>query len=99
MPCGVLEKELWFDRWYRSLGEEKNFGRLKDIILLEFNNHIPSEIRTHLDEQGTTELYKAGMLADSHELMHKKSGFGVQSSRWTGWQPGKAWSKPSGNLG
>ena len=23
------EKELWFDRWYRSLGEEKSFGRLR----------------------------------------------------------------------
>ena len=58
------EKELWFDRWYRSLGEEKNFGRLREVILLEeFKNHIPSEIRTHLDEQGTTELHKAGMLA------------------------------------
>ena len=36
------EKELWFDRWYRSLGEEKNFGRLREVILLEeFKNHIP----------------------------------------------------------
>ena len=58
------EKELGFDRWYHSLGEEKSFGRLREVILLEeFKNHIPSEIRTHLDEQGTTELHKAGMLA------------------------------------
>ena len=77
------EKELWFDRWYRSLGEEKNFGRLREVILLEeFKNHIPSEIRTHLDEQGTTELHKAGMLADSYELTHRRSGSGAQSSRW-----------------
>ena len=94
------EKELWFDRWYRSLGEEKSFGRLREVILLEeFKNHIPSEIRTHLDEQGTTELHKAGMLADSYELTHRKSGSGAQSSRWTEGHPGKAWSKPSGDLG
>ena len=94
------EKELWFDRWYHSLGEEKSFGRLREVILLEeFKNHIPSEIRTHLDEQGTTELHKAGMLADSYELTHRKSGSGAQSSRWTEGHPGKAWSKPSGDLG
>ena len=94
------EKELWFDRWYRSLGEEKSFGRLREVILLEeFKNHIPSEIRTHLDEQGTTELHKAGMLADSYELTHRRSGSGAQSSRWTEGHPGKAWSKPSGDLG
>ena len=94
------EKELWFDRWYRSLGEEKSFGRLREVILLEeFKNHIPSEIRTHLDEQGTTELHKAGMFADSYELTHRKSGSGAQSSRWMEGHPGRAWSKPNGDLG
>ena len=50
----------------------------------EFKNHIPSKIRTPLDEHGTTKLHKAGMLADSYELTHNKSGSGAQSSRWTG---------------
>ena len=94
------EKELWFDRWYHSLGEEKSFSRLREVILSEeFKNHIPSEIRVHLDEQGTTELHKAGRLADSYELTHRKSEPGAQSNRWKGGHPGKAWSKPSGDLG
>ena len=71
-----------------ALGEEKSFGRLREVILLEeFKNHIPSEIRTHLDEQGTTELHKAGMLADSYELTHRRSGSGAQSSRLDGRAP------------
>ena len=68
-------------------------------MLEEFKNHIPSEIRTHLDEQGITELHTAGMLADSYELTHRKSGSGAQSNRWMGGHPVKAWSKPSGDLG
>ena len=68
-------------------------------MLEEFKNHIPCEIRTRLDEQGTTELHKAGMVADSYELTHRKSGSGAQSNRWMGGHPGKAWSKPSGDLG
>ena len=39
------------------------------------------------------------MLADSYELTHRKSGSGAQSNRWTGGHPGKAWSKPSSDLG
>ena len=27
------EKDLWFDRWSRSLGDEKNFRRLREVIL------------------------------------------------------------------
>ena len=34
-----------------------------------------------------------------YELTHKKGGTRAQSSRWTGGDPGKAWSKPSDNLG
>ena len=68
-------------------------------MLEEFKNHVPSEIRTHLGEQGTTELHQAGMLADSYKLTHRKSGSGAQPNRWMGGHPGKAWSKPSGDLG
>ena len=41
----------------------------------------------------------SGMLADSYELTHRRSGSGAQSSRWTEGHPGRAWSKPSGDLG
>ena len=29
------EKELMFDRWYRSLKENKDFDRLREVVLLE----------------------------------------------------------------
>ena len=78
------EKEQWFDRWYRSLKQEKKFEMLRETILLEeFKNNIPAEIRTHLDEQSVTELHAAAMMADSYELTHRKSGSGVQPNKWS----------------
>ena len=57
---------------------------LREIILLkEFKNNIPSEIRTHLEEQRVTELCAAGMMADSYELTHKKSSSNSNSSWWS----------------
>ncbi|MDJ0933722.1 RNase H-like domain-containing protein [Breoghania sp.] len=76
------EKEQWFDRWYRALQQDKTFEMLRETILLEeFKSHVPVEVRIHLDEQKVTKLRDAGVMADSYELAHRKSGSGAHSSR------------------
>lgn len=51
------EKKLVLDRWYASNPLEKSNDRLKQMMLVEeFKNHMPIEIRTYIDEQGFTNV-------------------------------------------
>ena len=76
------EKEQWFDRWYRALQQDKTFEMLRETILLEeFKNHVPVDVRIYLDEHKVTKLRDAGVMADSYELAHGKSDSGARLSR------------------
>ena len=76
------EKEQWFDHWYRALQQDKTFEMLRETILLEeFKNHVPVDVRIHLDEHKVTKLRDAGVMADSYELAHRKSDSGARLSR------------------
>ena len=45
-------KETLFDHWCTSKEVKNDFGRLRQLVLMEeFKNCLPSEIKTHLDEQ------------------------------------------------
>ncbi|XP_033100281.1 uncharacterized protein LOC117103773, partial [Anneissia japonica] len=69
------EKEMIFDRWYRSLHQENNFDNLREVLLLEeFKRSIPSEIKLHLDERKVMGAKEAAIMADDYELTHKISG-------------------------
>ena len=68
------QKEIVFDRWYRSLKIEKSFDELKEVVLMEeFKNSVPPNIKIHLEEHRITKLNKAAIAADDYELTHKMS--------------------------
>jgi hypothetical protein len=68
------EKERLFDRWCHSTEVDKDFDKLKQLILLEeFKQCAPREISTYLDEHKASNLNKAAELADDFALTHKRS--------------------------
>ena len=49
------EKETLFDRWCTSTEVSKDFTKLRQLVLMEeFINCLPSEIKTYLDDQFAT---------------------------------------------
>ena len=43
------------------------------MFLEGFKNCLPSDIKTHLDERKTEDLYQAAIWADDYALTHKGS--------------------------
>ena len=67
-------KENLIDRWCMSNTIENNFEKLRQLILVEeFKNCVPSEVRTYLDEKKADTLSQAAILADDYVLTHKNS--------------------------
>ena len=65
-------KENLFDRWCMSNAIENNHEKLRQLILVEeFKNCVPSEVRTYLDEKKADTLSQAAKLADDYVLTHK----------------------------
>jgi len=65
-------KETSFDSWCTSKQVQNDFGRLRQLVLMEeFKNCLPSEIKTHLDEQKIHSLHQASNCADDYALTHK----------------------------
>ena len=66
------EKEMMFDRWYRSLKVDQDFDNLREVVLLEeFKKSVTFSVRSHLDDHKVTNVKKAAMMADEYELTHK----------------------------
>ena len=66
------EKEMMFDRWYRSLKVDQDFENLREVVLMEeFKKSVAFSVRSHLDDHKVTDLKKAAMMADEYELTHK----------------------------
>jgi len=67
-------KENLFDRWCSSKDVNKEFSKLRQLMLLEeFKNCLPSDIKTHLDERKAEDLHQAAVWADDYALTHKGS--------------------------
>jgi len=65
-------KETLFDRWCRSRGVN-SLDKLRELMLVEeFKRCVFSDLRTHLDERGVSDLGQAAMFADSYVLTHHK---------------------------
>jgi len=65
------EKENAFDRWCTSKEVNGDFGRLRQLIMMEeFKNCLPADIRTYLDEQRVDSLHEAAVHADDYSLTH-----------------------------
>ena len=67
-------KETLFDHWCTSKEVNGDFGRLRQLMLMEeFKSCVPSEIRTYLDEQKMESLHEVAMHADDYSLTHAVS--------------------------
>ncbi|XP_071944871.1 uncharacterized protein [Antedon mediterranea] len=66
------KKQILFDRWCSSEGVKGEFGKLRELMLVEeFKSCSPTEVRTHLEEQKVDNLMKAASVADNYVLTHK----------------------------
>ncbi len=61
-----------FDLWHVSESVGGDFEKLRELIILEdFKNKLPSNVRMHLEDQGTTQVRSAAELSDKFALIHK----------------------------
>ncbi len=68
------EKEQLFDRWCNSERVNKNFDKLKQLLLIEeFKQCIHVDIRTFINEEKTETLADAALLPDNYSLTHRVS--------------------------
>ena len=68
------QKERLFEEWCKSK-DVSEFDSLRELLLLEeFKNCIPLEIKTHLEEVQVESLGNAAKFADEYILTHKNFG-------------------------
>ena len=64
-------KEQLFDRWCHSKKVNKDFEKLRQLILIEeFKRRIPFHMKTFIDEKQVENLEQAADLADEYFLTH-----------------------------
>ena len=64
-------KEQLFDRWCHSKKVNKNFEKLRQLILIEeFKRCIPFHMKTFIDEKQVENLQQAADLVDEYFLTH-----------------------------
>ena len=70
------------DRWCASQEVESDFTRLRELLLIEeFKNCIPNEVKTYLDESKVETLHCAATLADNYTLTLSTKWTEITSSR------------------
>lgn len=68
----VRHQEAAFERWVKG-AEVFTYNELKELILLEqFKNSLPRHIEVHLNDKEVINVRKAGIMADSFELVHRE---------------------------
>ena len=82
----LREKENALDKWCDSKRIGRDVENLRQLILVEeFLNCVPEEVRVHLSERKTDVSYKMATLADEYTLTHRKTKeilfMGSQGSR------------------
>ena len=95
-------KEQLFDRWCSSQKIDKDYDKLRQLILVEeFKRCIHSDVRTFIDEQKAETLDIAARLADDYSLTHKESFAGKphQSFSPSRQDPSSSGLRPSGSPG
>ncbi|KAJ8018540.1 hypothetical protein HOLleu_43415 [Holothuria leucospilota] len=62
-----------FDRWLHSMDVKEDFTKLRELVLLEeFKECVPSEVKTYLSDRGVVKLESAARMADDYVLSHKE---------------------------
>ena len=91
------EKQILFDRWLTSTKVGASFEKLKEVMLLEdFKNCIPSEIKIHINEQQLSNLQEAAVCADNYRLVHKTKFVGKSVVAQQGTKSDKTVTQQSG---
>ena len=69
----VRDQERLFDRWCKSRKVDTKEG-LKNLVLLEdFKDNLPKEVRSHLDDLDIDDVKVAARRADDYVVTHKLS--------------------------
>ena len=67
-------KERLFDRWCTSQNVNGEYRKLGQLILLkEFKNCLPNEVKTYKEERKAENLQRAAVLADDYVLTYQKT--------------------------
>ena len=67
----LRQKEKLFDRWLRSRGAVNDFGKLKNMILLEeFLNCVRPDVKMYMFDRGIEDVKIASKFADKYILTH-----------------------------
>lgn len=75
------EKGMMFDKWCTS-NKVSSFAALRELMLLEdFKRCLPERIVIYLNEQKTTDLSTAAVLADEFALTHKGTFSAMRTDR------------------
>ena len=70
----LREKENALDKWCDSKRIDEDAEKLRQLILVEeFLNCVPEEVRVHLSERKTDVNYEMAALADEYILTHRKT--------------------------
>ena len=71
--CEFASEEVRiFDRWVRACKSEDEYGKLREVILLEeFLRKLSTEVRTYVTERKVNTLKEAATCADEYSLIHK----------------------------
>ncbi|XP_078334126.1 uncharacterized protein LOC144625791 [Crassostrea virginica] len=79
------EKEDLFDKWLTSKKIDKNFDKLRQLLLLEeFKQCVHYDLKTHLDDKNIDTLQNAAIASDNYSLNHKKSFKGPNIAHFQG---------------
>ena len=65
-------KQRLFDQWCHAMKVGENFGKLRQVILLEdFKNSVNANLKVYIDERKPDSLNEAATLADEYSLIHQ----------------------------
>lgn len=67
------QKEIYLDRWRQAKKITGDYVGLKQLILMElFQNSMPEEMKTYLNERKLKSSHEMAILADEYDIVHKK---------------------------
>ena len=74
-------KQALFNRWCTSKEVAKDYEKLRQMILVEeFKNYLPDNIKTYIKERRADDLQQAATLANDYSLTHRRSSFVTPSN-------------------
>ncbi len=74
-------KQRLFDQWCHAMKVDKDFEKLRQLILVEdFKKNVSINLKMYIDEHGPKDLSEAASLADEYALIHQSQFHSKSSS-------------------